>query len=161
MNKKTNWAIYNLTIGKLAIKQEDEIICTIKLAKQLDEEPIHTPTPLTDLVAKQIEDYLTGIRTSFDFPYQGAGTLFQQQVWSELCKIPYGETRSYKEIANALRNPKACRAVGAANRRNPLLIVIPCHRVIGENGMLTGYAAGMKVKEKLLELEKNAKLLLK
>ncbi|MGL5272991.1 MAG: methylated-DNA--[protein]-cysteine S-methyltransferase, partial [Phocaeicola sp.] len=75
-------------------------------------------------------------------------------VWAELCKIPYGETRSYKEIACALGNPKACRAVGAANRKNPLLIVVPCHRVIGGNGTLTGYAAGVELKEVLLKLEK-------
>ena len=83
------------------------------------------------------------------------GTVFQQQVWKVLCDIPYGETRSYKQIAEAIGNPKAVRAVGMANNRNPLLIVVPCHRVIGANGKLVGYGAGIEKKEFLLKLEKS------
>ena len=83
------------------------------------------------------------------------GTVFQQQVWKALCDIPYGETRSYKQIAEAIGNPKAVRAVGMANNRNPLIIVVPCHRVVGANGKLVGYAAGIEKKEFLLKLEKS------
>jgi O-6-methylguanine DNA methyltransferase len=102
-----------------------------------------------------LSEYLIGERKSFDLPLNPRGTVFQQQVWKALCDIPYGETRSYKQIAEAIGNPKAVRAVGMANNRNPLLIVIPCHRVIGANGKLVGYGAGIEKKEFLLKLEKS------
>ena len=96
-----------------------------------------------------------GKRIRFDLPLNPRGTEFQQQVWKAMCDIPYGETRSYKQIAETIGNPKAVRAVGMANNRNPLLIVIPCHRVIGANGKLVGYGAGIAMKEYLLKLEKS------
>ena len=102
----------------------------------------------------QLESYFTGQLESFDLPLAPEGTPFQQGVWRELCKIPYGETISYGELARRIGNPKASRAVGLANGSNPIPIIIPCHRVIGSNGKLTGYGGGLHIKEKLLALEK-------
>ena len=101
----------------------------------------------------QLTEYLKGERKTFDLPLNPHGTEFQKRVWKALCEIPYGETRTYKQIAEAIGNPKAVRAVGMANNRNPLLIVVPCHRVIGADGKLVGYAAGLDKKAFLLRLE--------
>ena len=101
----------------------------------------------------QLDEYFTGERKIFDLDLAPCGTDFQMRVWDELLKIPYGETRSYGDIAMKLGNPGAARAVGAANGRNPLPIVIPCHRVIGSNGSMTGFGGGIKTKEFLLQLE--------
>ena len=98
-------------------------------------------------------EYLEGKRKVFDFPYEFHGTEFQKKVWKKLCDIPYGETRTYKDIAIAIGNPKACRAVGMSNNKNPITIAVPCHRVIGANGKLVGYAGGIEMKKKLLEIE--------
>ena len=103
--------------------------------------------------ARQLGEYFAGARRDFDFPLDVRGTEFQKRVWAELRRIPYGETRSYQELAAALGNAKAARAVGMANNRNPLVIVIPCHRVVGKDGTLTGYAGGLGRKRYLLELE--------
>ena len=103
---------------------------------------------------EQLRRYFAGELERFDLPLAPQGTPFQQQVWKELVKIPYGETVSYGELAGRIGNPKASRAVGMANGSNPIPIVIPCHRVIGSNGKLTGYGGGLVVKEKLLALEK-------
>ena len=103
---------------------------------------------------RQLSEYFAGKRDSFDIPIKTQGTDFQEKVWNALKQIPYGETRSYKEIAIEIGNPKAMRAVGMAHNRNPIMIVIPCHRVIGANGQLIGYGGGLDVKEKLLTLEK-------
>ncbi len=102
----------------------------------------------------QLSQYLAGQRKQFDLPLAPQGTHFQKQVWQELCAIPYGQVRCYQDIARAIGNPKAARAVGMANHRNPIAIIIPCHRVIGKNGTLVGYAGGLAMKEKLLRLEK-------
>ncbi|MCH5335161.1 MAG: methylated-DNA--[protein]-cysteine S-methyltransferase [Alistipes sp.] len=110
-------------------------------------------TPLLDLAARQIEEYFAGRRTSFQLPLAPSGTPFQLSVWQALQSIPYGQTRSYSDIACAVGRPRACRAAGMANNRNPLPIVIPCHRVIGASGALTGYASGLHIKRLLLELE--------
>ena len=96
---------------------------------------------------------MDGKRKSFDLPLKPEGTEFQKKVWNALLDIPYGETRSYKDIAVAIGNPKACRAVGMANNRNPISIIIPCHRVIGANGSLVGYGGGLPIKIELLNLE--------
>lgn len=106
----------------------------------------------------QIEEFLEGKRRIFDIPLDIIGTKFQKQVWNQLEKIPYGETRSYKDIATAVNNIKACRAVGTANGKNPLSILVPCHRVISSDGSLGGYAGGLEIKEKLLALEQGASL---
>ena len=111
-------------------------------------------TPLISSAKRQLDEYFQGNRKSFDLPLAPSGTQFQQKVWNALCTIPYGETRSYKEIAAQIQNPKGCRAVGMANNRNPIMIIIPCHRVIGSNGSLVGYAGGLDIKQWLLAHEK-------
>lgn len=105
-------------------------------------------------VIRQLRAYFAGELESFDLDLAPDGTPFQQKVWSELLKIPYGETISYGELARRIGNPNASRAVGLANGSNPIPIIIPCHRVIGSNGKLTGYGGGLPIKEKLLALEK-------
>ncbi|MDR3706002.1 MAG: methylated-DNA--[protein]-cysteine S-methyltransferase [Paludibacteraceae bacterium] len=102
---------------------------------------------------KQLEEYFAGKRKDFDLPLQPVGTNFQQAVWMALRQIPFGHTVSYGDIAQAIGNPKAARAIGQANNRNPIAIIVPCHRVIGRNGKLTGYAGGLDKKEFLLKLE--------
>ena len=102
---------------------------------------------------EQFEAYFAGRLQRFTLPLAARGTAFQQAVWQALCDIPYGETRSYGDIARAIGKPSATRAVGAANRRNPLSIIVPCNRVIGQSGSLTGYAGGLPIKQALLHLE--------
>ncbi|MFZ4201157.1 methylated-DNA--[protein]-cysteine S-methyltransferase [Lysinibacillus sp. NPDC056220] len=104
----------------------------------------------------EITQYLEGTRKTFTIPFEYVGTPFQLAVWQALCDIPYGETKSYSDIANAINNPAAVRAVGAAIGANPVLITVPCHRVIGKNGSLTGYRGGLEMKTLLLDLEKRA-----
>jgi methylated-DNA-[protein]-cysteine S-methyltransferase len=104
--------------------------------------------------AIQLEQYFAGERTSFDLDISLAGTPFERRVWEALREIPYGETTSYAEIATRIGAPSACRAVGRANGRNPIALIVPCHRVVGSNGSLTGYAGGLEMKRALLELER-------
>ena len=103
--------------------------------------------------ARQLAEYFAGQRREFDLPLDLRGTDFQKRCWRELLKIPYGETRSYADIARAIGNPLAVRAVGLANGQNPIAIIVPCHRVIGSDGSLTGYGGGIETKRRLLELE--------
>ena len=105
----------------------------------------------------QLKGYFKGERTSFDLELKVQGTDFQKMVWKELVKIPYGETISYGELAERIGNPNACRAVGLANGKNPISIIVPCHRVIGKNGSLTGFGGGLDAKRTLLDLEKQSK----
>ena len=105
--------------------------------------------------SRQLNEYFNGERKVFDLPLDLTGTSFQTKVWQELLKIPYGETKSYKDVAIAINNPKACRAVGMANNKNRIMVVVPCHRIIGSNKKLVGYVGGLKLKEQLLNLEKN------
>ncbi|MDR0806954.1 MAG: methylated-DNA--[protein]-cysteine S-methyltransferase [Enterobacteriaceae bacterium] len=109
------------------------------------------------LIARQIDEYQQGKRTQFDIPLKLSGTPFQMKVWQELRNIPFGETISYGTLANRIGNPNASRAVGGANGCNPISVIIPCHRVIGANGSLTGYEGGVPIKEKLLAFEKRSK----
>ena len=109
--------------------------------------------PILCLAEQQLGEYFAGARKSFDLPLDFAGTPFQKKVWSELLNIPFGQTRTYGQIANAIGKPRAFRAVGAANGKNPISIVAPCHRVIGKDGSLTGFAGGLEAKECLLEIE--------
>ena len=111
------------------------------------------PAPFKETI-RQLNTYFSGEREDFDLPLAPEGTPFQQTVWTRLCEIPYGETVSYGEIARKIGKPQASRAVGLANGSNPIPIVIPCHRVIGSNGKLTGYGGGLPIKEKLLALER-------
>ena len=107
----------------------------------------------TALYVRQLEEYFSGRRRQFDLPLDLHGTDFQERCWHELLKIPYGETRSYADIARGIGRPTAVRAVGLANGQNPIAIVVPCHRVIGSDGSLTGYGGGLHIKRRLLELE--------
>ena len=109
--------------------------------------------PVLVETARQLDEYFAGERNTFALPLDMAGTSFQRKVWDALLTIPFGETRSYRQIAEQIGSPSAVRAVGAANGRNPLSIVVPCHRVIGSNGSLTGFAGGLDVKSRLLTLE--------
>jgi methylated-DNA-[protein]-cysteine S-methyltransferase len=108
-------------------------------------------------VARQIDEFFAGKRHAFDFPLAPKGSGFQKRVWAELVKIPFGETISYGELARRIGNPAASRAVGRANATNPIALIVPCHRVIGSNGKLTGYAGGIDLKEKLLAWERSQK----
>ena len=112
------------------------------------------PSALTNQASTQVLEYLSGKRTAFDVPLNPTGSAFQQKVYHALLDIPYGQTRSYQEIAQAIGHPKAMRAVGTANRKNPLPLFIPCHRVIGAKGDLAGYAFGLQIKKFLLDLER-------
>ncbi len=122
----------------------------LKVPQGSQEAPEAAPFPL---VREQLAEYFKGGRTSFDLPLAPRGTPFQQTVWRALCDIPYGATISYGELARRIGSPKACRAVGLANGQNPLSIVVPCHRVVGANGKLTGYGGGLPNKKALLTLE--------
>jgi len=138
----------------VAVLWENEQPKRIQLA-ELVVEPEH---PVLLQVRQQLEEYFEGNRQRFDIPLDFAGTEFQKLVWTELLKIPYGQTRSYGQIAQAIGRPKAMRAVGATNGRNPISIIAPCHRVIGASGALTGFAGGLDNKTILLNLEKNIQL---
>ena len=144
---------YETKLGSVTFVEEDGALLAITTRQTYESE--RSETPLIKEAYRQLSEYLMGKRIRFDLPLNPRGTEFQQQVWKALCDIPYGETRSYKQIAETIGNPRAVRAVGMANNRNPLLIVIPCHRVIGANGKLVGYGTGIAMKEYLLKLEKS------
>jgi len=135
--------------GLAAILWENDDPDRVRLGSIM-EDPGH---PVLISAERQLAEYFAGERKRFDLPLDFNGTEFQKQVWSALLTIPFGETRSYAEIARMIGRPAACRAVGAANGKNPISIVAPCHRVIGANGTLTGFAGGLKAKEYLLQLE--------
>ncbi|WP_462413063.1 methylated-DNA--[protein]-cysteine S-methyltransferase [Neobacillus sp. Marseille-QA0830] len=116
--------------------------------------PLTQDEPKLNPYSEELIEYLDGRRTSFTLPTDHHGTEFQQNVWQALCNIPYGKTVTYSDIAHAINKPAAVRAVGAAIGANPVLITVPCHRVIGKNGALTGYRGGLEMKNRLLELEK-------
>ncbi len=148
-----HFAIYKTSYGNVKFTYAQGFITGLTLLA--DSPPdMGVETPESKLAFEQLDEYFVGKRQRFDFPYKAVGTSFQQKVWSALHAIPYGETRTYKQIATQIGSPKAARAVGMANNKNPLLIIIPCHRVIATNGKLSGYAAGVALKEKLLTLEK-------
>lgn len=137
--------------GTLQICADQKGITSIGFVK---EKPKTTKSSeVTKQAVTQLQEYLAGTRSLFDLPLNPKGTEFQHQVWQQLRTIEYGQTCSYADIAKGINNPKAVRAVGAANGRNPLTIVVPCHRVIGSNGKLTGYAWGTAIKAGLLALE--------
>lgn len=140
-------------LGNTAIIEEDNKITAIEINKKIQEEMVQKETPLLKETEKQLLEYLEGRRKTFDVPLNPKGTKFMKQVWTALQEIPYGEVRTYGQIAQTVGKPKAARAVGMANHRNPIPIIIPCHRVIGSNGKLVGYALGMEMKEFLLKLE--------
>lgn len=156
-----NAYFYETSLGKILIAEDEKGITELSLIN--DGESLYQTvasefelieTELIKETARQLTEYLEGKRTEFTVHLNPKGTKFQMQVWEALRRIPYGETRSYKQVAEAVGNPKASRAVGMANHNNPIMCIVPCHRVIGANGSLVGYAGGLQVKEKLLNLEK-------
>lgn len=147
----SGFSIYESPFGSIRMDYEGEVLVRLRTV----EPTVQTGerTELTDRAMEQLREYFSGQRKQFELPYELRGTEFQKKVWAALEAIPYGQTRSYREIAQAVGNPKAVRAVGAANGKNPMWIVVPCHRVIGADGGLTGYAGGVELKRALLELE--------
>lgn len=144
---------YNCPVGMLCIEEEDGVI----IAVYYDEKPdlsMDKETTILGRAVEQLEEYFQGTRKQFDLPLQLRGTDFQLKVWKTLQTIPYGKTYSYGEIAKKIGNSKASRAVGGANNKNPILIIVPCHRVIGADGSMVGFGAGIGVKEYLLNLER-------
>jgi len=166
-----NFYIYCYKFCNLFIIEENSTICSVlfkkeKMPKQLQSHKSNDFPPdiyekkETSLIKRtntQLNEYFTGKRKVFDIPYILHGTDFQIKVWKALQTIPYGETRSYGQLAAQIENPKASRAIGMANNKNPISIIIPCHRIIGHNGDLVGYAGGLNIKQQLLDLEKTNK----
>lgn len=145
---------YDFPIGTLGIAEDGDGITNIFFkSDQVPQGFAEQETPLLKKAAEQLREYFDGRRKAFELPLSLHGTDFQLADWQALRTIPYGETYSYKQIAEKIGNPKACRAVGMANNRNPVAIVVPCHRVIGQNGSMVGYAGGLDVKRYLLDLE--------
>lgn len=149
------FAVYETIIGLINLEYEDENL--IGLEKVEDIKDYGIKTNFTDEIYSQLKEYFDGNRKEFNVNLKLIGTEFQKKVWKALCEIPYGETRSYREIAIEVGNKDAQRAVGMANNKNPIAIIVPCHRVIGANGKLTGYAGGLDMKQKLLDIESNNK----
>ncbi len=144
---------YKSLIGLIRITCDDDFVLGCDYIEKKTEKA--TETKLTKEVKKQLKEYFMGKRLEFDLPIKMSGTPFQMKVWNELLKIPYGKTCTYKDIAIAIGNPKAVRAVGNANNKNKLAIIVPCHRVIGSNNKMVGYAGGVFKKQVLLDHERS------
>ena len=145
-------ATYPFNFGYLRVSYDDDKLVSIRSQGQPSEESL--PNKLSNQTFKQIQEYLAGERRIFDLPFHMQGTDFQVKVWKALLDIPYGETRSYGQIAAVIGQPRASQAIGGAVGRNPLWILVPCHRVIGADGSLTGYAGGLAMKKALLNIER-------
>lgn len=159
---KYYYTVMKSPVGGITLIADDENLCAIYWPNQKvdnkkfpDLEKKDDSNILISAI-KQLNDYFKGKRTEFDLPLRPVGTAFQERVWQALTTIGYGDTVSYGDIANDIKNPKAVRAVGAAIGKNPISIIIPCHRVIGANGKLTGFAGGLSIKEFLLDLESSS-----
>ena len=150
-----NYFCYDTEIGTIKISEKEGKIIGLVFSDSKKENEIEKETDSIIKTYMQLKEYLSGKRKSFDIEIEMIGTEFQKKVWKELLNIPYGETRSYKDIATVIGNEKACRAVGNTNNKNPIAIIVPCHRVVGSNGGMTGYAGGIDIKEKLLKIENN------
>ena len=148
--------MYSITIsspiGPLTLVEEDGALTRVCFGAQTH--GLNESTPLLEQAARELGEYFDGSRKTFTVPLRPAGTSFQLRCWNALLEIPYGYTRTYAQQAQRIGNPKACRAVGMANHRNPLPVFIPCHRVIGSGGKLTGYAGGLERKATLLNIER-------
>lgn len=161
---------YRSPVGLLRVRTQEGYLTGLAVARDTELQEAEVPgeqvpgetqagtvllsDPVFQETARQLDEYFSGKRREFSVPIKTQGTDFQEKVWAALRKIPYGETRSYGQIAAQVGNPKAGRAVGGANHNNPIMILTPCHRVIGADGSLTGFGGGLDVKEALLELEK-------
>ena len=143
-------------VGVIEIEENDGYISSLRIT---DKMPQHKPetNALLEKAVAQLNEYFEGKRKNFDLPLKQEGTDFQKKAWKYLSTIPYGKTVSYKTEAKAVSSEKACRAVGSANGRNNIAIIVPCHRVVNEDGKLGGYAYGLEVKKQLLDLEKRHK----
>ena len=151
--KRTLTRIIDAPFGRLTLEVQDDVLVAIRFGADAGANNSDESKTL-DCAAEQLEEYFSGARCAFSVPIVLNGTPFRQKVWQALMEIGYGETATYADIARRIGNPKACRAVGMANNKNPLPIIVPCHRVVGSDGSLTGYAGGIEVKEWLLNLEK-------
>ena len=149
----TNKFYYKSPIGVLEIELKNDIVLGLRVVESCDN--VSEVTGYFAQVAKQLDEYFAGKRTKFELNISPKGTEFQKKVWAELLKIPYGKTKSYQEIVEAIGNTNAQRAVGSACNKNPILLIIPCHRVISKTGKLTGFACGIDRKEQLIKLEAN------
>lgn len=154
---ETKSYIFKTKIGYVTIIHNDKYLTKLTIDETLPA-GISQKSEFAEKVELQIDEYINQKRKSFSIPFKLEGTDFQRKVWHQLLNIPYGELRTYKQIAQEIENPKAYRAVGNANNKNPLGIIVPCHRVIGANGELTGYAGGLNIKRKLIEIEKGNSL---
>ncbi|MDR0632183.1 MAG: methylated-DNA--[protein]-cysteine S-methyltransferase [Holosporaceae bacterium] len=141
-------------IGAVTIYANEKALTGVYFGECLDATLKNAETEIIKKAFVQLHEYLNGSRTRFDLKLEYVGSDFQMLVWNQLKKIPYGKTKTYKEIARNVNNPKSSLAVGGACGRNPISIFIPCHRVIGSNGNLTGYGGGLHIKKHLLEMEK-------
>lgn len=148
-----NHYVYAMPQGRMTIVDSGGAVVRIGFGVLDVEGSALSPTALTNEAATQLMEYFAGKRRTFSLPLAPKGTPFQKEVWQALSSIPYGQTRSYADIAAQVGRPKAFRAVGMANNRNPIPIIIPCHRVVGSSGDMVGYAYGTKIKRYLLELE--------
>lgn len=146
---------YNSIIGDIFISADENFLLSVQFVNHNFIE--NQENKIIRQTIKQFDEYFRGKRKKFELPLNPKGTEFQKKVWLQLMNIPYGKTATYKDIATLTGNTNASRAVGNANNKNPIAIIIPCHRVIGSNNKLTGYAGGLDKKEKLLNLEKNNK----
>ena len=157
-NSKTirNQILVTSPVGKLRLIASDKGLVAIDVRNvrvASDQETSASAQKFLSATKKQLEQYFAGNRTTFDIPLDLEGTDFQQQAWRALCRIPYGKTISYGQQAKNIKKPKAFRAVGSANGKNPIPIIVPCHRVVAGDGSLGGYSLGLKMKKQLLALE--------
>lgn len=146
--------VYDTEIGPISLVEGDKHITNLTFGGEAVEGLELKETTLIKEAKRQLDEYFGGRRMIFDLPIKLEGTEFQKKVWQALEEIPYGMTYSYGQIAEKIGNPRAARAVGLTNNKNPIAIIIPCHRVIGKDGSLVGYGGGLKIKEFLLDLEK-------
>lgn len=151
---------FDTELGNMTVIEADEAVSEVYFTGEESQREFtllefeEKETPLLLQAKQELLEYSRGERTEFELPLRAEGTEFQKKVWAALCTIPYGETRSYKQIAEQVGSPKGFRAVGMANHNNPISIIVPCHRVVGSDGSLTGYAGGMDRKKTLLALER-------
>ena len=148
-----NYFYKKTKIGYITIFEDNEKIIKLRLDK-IEDNSNFILSPLIEKTFIELKEYFEGRRKKFDIPIKPEGTDFQKKVWQELTKIPYGTYTTYKDIANKIKNKNASRAVGSANNKNPILIIIPCHRVIGSNKKLKGYSEGINYQKMLLKIEK-------
>jgi methylated-DNA-[protein]-cysteine S-methyltransferase len=158
MLNAVHYAIMDSPMGSMTIASSERGLVSVQFGLNMPADGLIDDVANHD-VAEQLQEYFEGKRTHFDLPLDIKGTPFQVAVWNELLKIPYGSTCSYMDIARSLGKPGAARAVGMANHENPIAVVIPCHRVVGSDGSLTGYAGGLHIKQQLLSIETQSQLL--